>query len=80
MQILISVVIFAMLARVLLPLFVNPEDSRLYMMSLLITEPVIIPVRLIFSKLNIGQNSPFDWAFTASYIILIIINSSLPVL
>lgn len=80
MQILISVVIFAMLARVLLPLFVNPEDSRLYMMSLLITEPVIIPVRLIFSKLNIGQNSPFDWAFTASYIILIIINSSLPLL
>ena len=80
MQILISVVIFAMLARVLLTLFVNPEDSRLYMMSLLIKEPVIIPVRLIFSKLNIGQNSPFDWAFTASYIILIIINSSLPVL
>ena len=79
-SVVISVEIYAMLVRMLLPFFTNPEDSRLYYFLFVITEPIITPVRFIFAKFNIGQESMFDWAFTATYLILIMLNYSLPVI
>ena len=74
----IAVVVLAMAARMLLPLFLNIEESRIYMFCCVVTEPVIMPVRLVMSKLNIGQDSPIDWSFFATYMILWLIRTMLP--
>ena len=67
-----------MIARMLLPLFVNPEDSGAYKIAFAISEPVVIPVRLVMAKMDVGQNSPLDIPFTVSYFLIIIIRMFLP--
>ena len=79
-QVIIGVEIYAMMIRMLLPFFTDPEESRLYYFLFVITEPIITPVRFIFAKFNIGQESMFDWAFTATYLILIMLDYGLPVI
>jgi uncharacterized protein YggT (Ycf19 family) len=75
---LLDVVYFAMLARVLLPFFVIPEESKLYALAAVLTEPIIIPFRFLLMKLNIGQNSPLDWSFFIAAISLSVVQSMLP--
>ncbi|MBO7196994.1 MAG: YggT family protein [Clostridia bacterium] len=77
-SIVMEVVSFAMIIRMLLPFFVDPNESRLYVLAFFITEPFIIPVRAIMVRLNIGQDSPIDWAFSITYIILWLLSSLLP--
>ena len=74
----LDVIYFAMLARVILPFFVNPEESGLYALTAILTEPIIIPFRFLLMKLNIGQNSPLDWSFFVAAIALTILESILP--
>jgi hypothetical protein len=62
----------------LLPFFVDPMESRAYAISCLLTEPFIIPVRALMVKLNIGQDSPIDWAFSITYIIIWLLGNLLP--
>lgn len=76
----LSVVSYAMIGRMLLPIFKNPADSKLYQFLFVITEPFVAPVRALFVRFNIGQNSPIDWSFTAAYFLLIIIQGFLPVI
>ena len=79
-QLLLLLVSLAMMIRALMPIFFDVEDSKIYLLSCFISEPLIAPVRLIMVKLNIGQNSPIDWAFFVTYIIVGIIESMLPVI
>ena len=74
----LEVVSFVMIARMLLPIFVDPMESRVYAISCFITEPFIAPVRAIMVRLNIGQDSPIDWAFSITYIIIWLLSSLLP--
>ena len=74
----LGAVSYAMIARMLLPLFVNPEESRIYRISYAISEPAIIPVRSVMAKMDVGQNSPFDIPFTVTYFIILIIRIFLP--
>jgi uncharacterized protein YggT (Ycf19 family) len=78
--ILLSAVSLAMILRMLMPIFMNVEDNRLYMFCCLISEPFVIPVRYLMVKFNIGQNSPIDWAFCFSYLILSMLQTMLPVI
>lgn len=78
--ILLDAVSLCMIVRMFLPLFTNAEDSKFYMFLAFITEPFIIPVRFIFEKLNFLQDTPIDWAFTASYLIITLVRFMLPVL
>ena len=80
MGILLDAVSLAMIIRMLIPLFTDVEDSRFYMFLSSVTEPFIIPVRVIFERLNFLQDSPIDWAFFISYLILSFIRSALPVI
>ena len=77
-MLMLNVVMYAMLARALLPIFINPEESNIYLLVCYITEPIIIPVRALFYAFNILQNSPIDWSFTATYFILVFIRMLLP--
>lgn len=78
--ILLEVVYFAMLARMLLPFFLDAEESRLYGVAFMLTEPFIAPVRFCMVKLNIGQDSPIDWAFFITAVLLSMAQTFLPVI
>ena len=80
-EIFIGLIVFAMLLRVILPLFIEePESNKFYILATVLSELVVAPVRIIFDKFGIGKNSPFDWSFIVGYLFLIIIQSALPAL
>lgn len=68
----------AMFLRMILSFFVDAEENRFALFLACITEPFIIPVRFLLMKFNILQNTPFDWSFTISYIILMLVQAMLP--
>ena len=77
-QILLELVSIAMIVRMLLPFFTNPEDSKLYLFATMISEPFVAPVRALMVKFNIGQNSPIDWSFFTAYLLLSLLQLFLP--
>lgn len=79
-QLLLGLVSIAMLIRAIMPFFFEVEDNKLFILACFISEPLIAPVRLVMVKLNIGQNSPIDWAFFVTYLIIGILESILPVI
>ena len=77
-MILLELVSYAMIVRMLFPLFARVEDSKIYNFVCCVTEPFIAPVRFLLVKLNLLQNSPIDWSFTITYLIIILLQSFLP--
>lgn len=55
------------------------QDSRIAVFLTVVTEPFVIPVRALLFKFNIGQDSPIDWAFSLTYILIYIVQLFLPV-
>ena len=74
----LSIVSVAMLVRMILPWFVDPMESRIYELAFLVTEPFVLPVRAFMVKFNIGQDSPIDWAFSITYILIWLLQNLLP--
>ena len=79
-NLLLSAVSFAMLLRMLLSFFMMEEGSRLLNFLTIITEPFITPVRAILVRFNIGQDSPIDWSFSLTYLLIAIAQMFLPTL
>ena len=79
-NLLLSAVSFAMLLRMLLSFFMMEEDSRLLNFLTIITEPFITLVRAILVRFNIGQDSPIDWSFSLTYLLIAIAQMFLPTL
>ena len=78
-SIVLDVVSIAMVIRMILSFFTpDPLENRVYMLSCYITEPFIAPIRALMVHFNIGQDSPIDWAFFVTSILLGIIGSILP--
>ena len=69
-RLLLSVEEWALLLRMLLPFFMDEEESTLCLFLAAITEPFIVPVRELLVLLNVGQDSPVDWAFSLTYILI----------
>jgi uncharacterized protein YggT (Ycf19 family) len=70
---LLSAVQLAMLVRAILSWF--PIDSNKFIDFLYgITEPFIVPIRLLFERMNWFQNVPLDVAFMVSYLLLSILS------
>ena len=78
-SILLSVVSFCMLVRMLLSFFPDFQDSRAALFVTAVTEPFVIPVRALLYRFNVGQDSPIDWAFSLTYILLYVVQLFLPV-
>lgn len=76
----INIAAYSMLGRVILQFFVVPEESRFYALLFFISEPIIMPFRLILAKLNIGQDSPIDIAFMTAYFGVALLQLFLPVI
>lgn len=74
----LEVVSFTMLIRMILSFFTDTSENHLYMITCYITEPFIAPVRAIMIRLNVGQDSPIDWSFSITYILIWLISALLP--
>ena len=59
----LTVLLFAMLARALMSFFMMGEESGLSMILYYFTEPFILPVRKIFERLGLFQGKPIDVSF-----------------
>ena len=70
MGIFLSVVMFAMLGRAIFSFLPFDESAGLPAFLVLITEPIILPVRQVCAKLGLGEGLPFDIPFLITYIIL----------
>lgn len=77
-SVLISAVSYAMMARAILSFFFAGEDSRIMTFLAFVTEPFIAPVRYLLAKFNILQDTPIDWSFTVTYMIIILVQMILP--
>ena len=70
---LLSAVQLAMLIRAILSWF--PMDSNKFLDFLYaITEPFIVPIRMLFQKMNWFQNLPIDISFMVAYLLLSLIS------
>ena len=70
---LLSAIQLAMLVRAILSWF--PMDSNGFTDFLYgITEPFIVPIRLLFQKMNWFQNVPIDVSLMGSYLLLSILS------
>lgn len=76
----LTVLLWAMLLRAILPFIVNPEENRFFFFLLVITEPFVLPVRVILEKLGIGQNTPIDMSFMVAYLFYWILQMVMPVI
>lgn len=76
-MVLLSAVQLAMLVRAVLSWFVM-DENKIVNFLYAVTEPFIVPVRLLFEKLNWFQNSPIDFSFMITYLIISIIIIILP--
>ena len=65
----LSVVQFAMLLRAILSWFVMGGGTFMNFLYA-ITEPFIVPVRTLFEKMNWLQNSPIDFSFMVTYLLI----------
>lgn len=79
-EILLSLISLAMLLRVVLQFFVDVEENRIYALCVYVSEPFILPFRVIMAKFNIGQNTPIDLPFFVAYISLSAISLFLPII
>ena len=74
----LGAVMISMIARMLMPIFVDVEENAIYGLFCMISEPFIAPIRALLSLFGVGQNSPIDWAFFLSYFVLSFIRSVFP--
>ena len=74
----IELAMLAMMIRMIMPLFFNVDSSIIYALCCCVSEPFIVPVRFVMSKLDIGQSTPFDWPFFITYFLLFILQLLLP--
>lgn len=74
----LSAVTTCMLVRALLPLFADVEENRFYALLCVVTEPFIAPIRFLLVKFNLLQDSPIDWSFSITYLLIVIVQTVLP--
>ena len=74
----LDIVSLTMVIRMLVSLFNRGEDGPISIFLACVTEPFIAPVRFLLAKFNLMQNSPIDWSFTVSYLIIMLLRLFLP--
>ena len=68
-RVFLSAIELAMLGRAILSWFFM-EESRIGDFLYAVTEPVILPVRLLFDKLGWFKNIPIDISFFVTFLLL----------
>ena len=73
----LSVIEIAMLLRMVCSFLFPEGEGAFFLLILAVTEPVIIPFRLLFHRLNWFQNVPLDVAFFAAALTVSMISTAL---
>lgn len=73
--VLLEAVQFAMLGRAIVSWLPIDEDNKFVLFLTAITEPFVLPIRLLLNKLGAFQNSPIDFSFFISYMILVVLST-----
>ena len=79
-RLLVNVLETAILLRAILSWFPIDEDGFLPRLLFCLTEPVIIPVRVLLSYFGVGEDSPIDFSPMIAMILLMLIGMFLPVI
>ena len=74
----LGIIEICMLLRAILSFFVD-QESVLLTFCIAVTEPVILPFRLLFSRFESLDRIPFDIPFIVAYFSLAILGRVLPV-
>ena len=77
-SVIIDAVTLCMMVRCIYSLIFRGENGKFGAFLALVTEPFIIPIRVILSKFDFFKNSPIDWSFTITYLLLMMIRMILP--
>lgn len=77
-DIFLGIAYLAMLLRAILSWFPLEEGNRFEAFLILLTEPLIIPVRVILSRFRFVEECPIDLSFGAAFFLLMILESLLP--
>mgnify|MGYP003310797469 CR=1 FL=1 len=75
----ISALMLLLTVRVLMSFFGADEESRFYLLCCAVTEPVVSPIRRLLSLVPFFAESPIDFSFMATCLILILVQNALPV-
>ena len=67
---LIDVLLFAMLIRAITSWFDPMREGKLSLFLMVLTEPVIFPIRMLCDKMNWFENLPIDMPFLLTMIII----------
>ena len=73
----LDALMFLLLARVLLSFFLD-EESRVLNFCSVITEPIVSPVRVLLSHIPALEDSPIDFSYMATSLIIMTIQIALP--
>ena len=73
--ILIDVLLFAMFARAILSWFDPMQEWRLSGFLAMITEPVILPIRILCDKMHWFEGMPVDIPFILSWLVLMLVQT-----
>lgn len=76
-QLALEVIYFAMFGQAILSWFVM-EDSTVMVVLSHITNPVVLPVRAVLSRIPALQRIPIDLSFLAAFILLSLVMTALP--
>lgn len=67
-----------MFARAIMSWIMADEDNAFIKFVNTVTDPIIIPVRMVLEKIEFIRNMPIDISFFVAYILLVIIQNILP--
>lgn len=70
----------AMLLRMILSLLGIDEEGGLGAFLLILTEPVILPMRILLSRVRALDGLPIDLSFMATYLLISFLSYSLPII
>ena len=62
-----------MLIRAVLSWFPINEDSNFVRFIFMVTEPIIMPVRLLLARIPAFQNLPFDLSFSITFLLIFLL-------
>ncbi len=67
----------ALLLRAIFSWFPDLDDTKLGDFIYMVTEPVLLPVRNLFSRFSLFQNSPIDLSFLITVLLLSAVQTAL---
>ncbi len=77
-DLLLGAILLFMFIRAVMSLFPIGEDSAVAAFIFSVTEPVILPIRTLFSALGLFEGFPIDISFFVSVLLLSLIRNILP--